>query len=105
MQDIDDIMMPYDEDRLFSYNKDTDEFSEPSLYPQLRYDYYNCHKTPWYNKIEDCMVIIEPNGHAISRQYWNGKKWIDQNELFEAVCGLRKKYWKNCNLYELDIHW
>lgn len=103
--DIDSILSPYDERNVYRYSLKTGEYESPNLRPPFTWDYYTIHNPVWYRKVEDCSILIDPNGHVISRRWWNGKVHVDQNQLFEEFCTMHHKRWHGCYLYEVDIHW
>ena len=102
---IEAIMEPFYEGNFLMYDKEKDEYIEPDVYPQFRWDYYTVHPKIFYPKIEDCFIIIDPEGRAIARRWWNGKKWIDQNKHFEKFIKKNKRKWKGCYMLEIDVHW
>ena len=103
--DIDRIMEPYYEGNVYKYNPVTEEYDEPALYPQFTWDYYTVHRPLWFPKVEDCGIIIDPNGHAIARSWWNGKDHVNQYELFDSFIVMHRHRWDGCYMYEIDIHW
>ena len=102
---IEEIMNPYYEGNIGTYDEKNDVFIEPDVYPQFSYDYYRIVEDRFGSKPEDCFVIIDPEGFVLSRRWWNGKDWIDQTEKFLEFVKANHKKWVGLFMCELDIHW
>lgn len=105
-EEIDELMDPYYEEKIFVYDKDKDEYVEPDVYPQFSWDYYRIHDEVLWEKVEDCYIIMDClDKRSIVRKWWNGQKYIDQTERFESYIKENRPKWKGCYMYEIDIHW
>ena len=105
MDDIDEILEPFYEGNVFKYDEEIDEYTKPDIYPQFHQDYFRTFDRVIWEKPEDCFVIVDPDGYAITRKWWNGKEHIDQTEQFELFVKNNRAKWSGCYMYELDIHW
>ena len=105
LEEIDEIMAPYYEGNVYKYDPEKDEYTEPNPYPQFGWDYYTVAQKVMFEKPEDCFVLIDPNGKAIARSWWNGKKHVNQNKKFETFCKKNRSKWKGLWMCEIDIHW
>lgn len=107
--DIERIMLPYYEENVFpEYEEDEDgnEVVKSIIYPQFHWDYYTIHDEILYHDIADCYVLIDPDGWCIAREWWNGRKLIDQQMDFYNYINEHRQEW-NGKVYmvEIDIHW
>ena len=108
-QDLERIMAPYDESNVYSeYEEDADgnEIVKSVIHPQFTWDYYTIHDPIMFHDIKDCYVLIDPDGWCIAREWWNGRKYIDQRFDFELYIEEHRREWEgNVYMTELDIHW
>ena len=107
--DIEQIMEPYYEGNVFGEceeDADGHEIVRSIIYPQFRWDYYTIHDQIQFRNIADCYVLIDPDGWCISRNWWNGRKWIDQTFDFENyICEHLREWDGQVYMIEIDIHW
>ena len=104
-QQIAEIMEPYCEENVYSFNPETQEYTTPDPYPQFTWDYWDQRDPAMFENPKDCFILIDPDGYCIARKWWNGKTHVDQTKKFEDFCREHGDEWKGCYLQELDIHW
>jgi len=107
--DVERIMLPYYEENVYpEYEEDEDghEIVKSIIHPQFTWDYYTIHDEILSHDIADCYVLTDPEGWCIAREWWNGKKLIDQQMDFYNYINEHRQEW-NGHVYmvEIDIHW
>lgn len=103
--EVDAIMQPFYEENVLMYDEKRDEYVYPDLMPPFKWDYYVIHPKIFWPKVEDCFILIDPDGKVLVRRWWNGKKFVNQNRRFEKYIKKNLKKWKGCYMLELDVHW
>ena len=104
-EDINRIMDPYYEENIYKYDPERDEYTEPEIMPQFSWDYFTVSNPPFFEKAEDCFILIGPDGQAIAREWWNGEEHIDQRKTFDDFCKVNFPKWRGwkMKMAELDI--
>jgi len=102
---LEQIMAPFDEDRVFKdINEDTESWL-PITYPQFTWDYYTVHDEILWHDPKDCYAIIAPDGYCIARKWWDGHMRVDREKDFEIFCLQNMDKWAGkCYMVELDCH-
>ena len=102
---LEQIMAPFDEDRVFKdVNEDTEEWL-PVPRPQFTWDYYTIHDEIQWKKPADCFALIAPDGYCIARKWWDGRVRVDREKEFERYCQDNEDKWAGkAYMVEVDCH-
>lgn len=112
-EQIHEIMNPYYEDDFYKqyYDEEKDEFLDipPEDYPPFLWDYWS----PWEEAVPsaeadigNCFAMIDRQGRAHVRSYWNGQEHVDCQKDFEYwIKRIIRERGPNDYVTTLNYHW